>query len=84
MKQITLDYDTYMKELDSEKYKGFKKGIGEARRIFLELLANGSIESIRQGIEEFYDDSGDLNTLVEDLHPRVKIERRRPIKKGEL
>lgn len=68
MKQIKMDWETYQRELRKERDSGRREGVGEARRLVLEIIAGASTESVLQP----YD--GDDMLMIEleaDLRPRL-------------
>lgn len=72
MKTITLDWDSYKKELRDSEYKGFRQGLAVSRRVALELLAGASRESLNAQDDEFFGDSNDVKNLESDLRPRIE------------
>ncbi|MBK7892813.1 MAG: hypothetical protein IPJ84_19060 [Bdellovibrionales bacterium] len=70
-KDIILDFELYKKEIKDAQALGRQDGIAEARRIFLELLAGASMESLIDESDE------DLRFLVEDLFDRVRMAKER-------
>jgi len=71
MKTITLDWDTYKKELRDSEYKGFRQGLAVSRRVALEILDGASRESLNAQDDEFFDDSNDVKNL--ELALRAKF-----------
>lgn len=74
-KELTIDFSRYIEEHQDSQRKGFKDGVGEARRVFLELLAGASIEDLDVDDEV-------LIKLARDLEPRIR--QAKIIAKGEV
>lgn len=64
-KEITIDYQLYLQEQQSSKSIGYRAGVSEARRVFLELMAGTSLENL-----DIDDDV--LSRMAQDLEPRIK------------
>ena len=51
MKNITMDYNTYNKELNDKEYKGIQKGLSLSKKIIVALKKHKDLDRI----EDWYD-----------------------------
>jgi len=77
LKEIRIDYELYQKEHSKSRISGFRDGVGEARRVFLELLAGAKIENLDIGDDE------ELHRLAVDLEPRIRMAKEQARRKAK-
>lgn len=77
-KELNIDWELYQQELAYARSQGFKMGIGEARRLMINLLDNANKEYLEEIIAVEYDITVNdeyqiLLNFVEDMLPRYKM-----------
>jgi hypothetical protein len=69
MKTLTIDYETYLKELSEQNEVGYKAGFRVARDIIIELLNGATTEKI---IENFGDETLLSEKFIDEMAAQIE------------